>query len=136
MVMNAIVALDLLGSIVKQVIYCSYILFQFFDGKPFISDIDECASSPCRKPSLTTCENLPNAFKCNCGTGFTGVQCEIGEFLQCFCFDYYHGFSALDIDECLSSPCNANAQCQNLDNKWQCACNEGWTGTTCDQGIW
>ena len=40
-------------------------------------DIDECESNPCKNGAK--CENLENAFKCNCKPGWTGLTCEQGK---------------------------------------------------------
>ena len=39
----------------------------------------------------------------------------------------------VDVDECASSPCDANAQCTDLPGTFTCECNVGYTGdgTTC-----
>ena len=42
----------------------------------FISDINECDSSPCRNEA--TCNNLLNAYNCTCPPGYTGTNCETG----------------------------------------------------------
>lgn len=36
-------------------------------------DLNMCRSSPCLNGG--TCDNLPNAFVCNCTAGFTGPTC-------------------------------------------------------------
>ena len=43
-----------------------------------ISDIDECASSPCQ--NYGTCIDEVNAYSCTCTTDiYTGTHCEEGE---------------------------------------------------------
>ena len=42
------------------------------------SDIDECASNPCDNGG--TCDDLLNNYQCQCVIGYTGEQCEIGEY--------------------------------------------------------
>ena len=37
----------------------------------------------------------------------------------------------LDVDDCLHSPC-VNGDCVDLQNGYQCNCEEGWTGQNCD----
>ena len=34
----------------------------------------------------------------------------------------------LDIDECDSSPCSANAHCNNTVGSFDCRCNDGFSG--------
>eukprot|EP00794_Sanderia_malayensis_P006995 gene6995-7780_t len=42
------------------------------------------------------------------------------------------GYSCIDIDECLSSPCQNNATCSNLVNKYTCTCLPGYAGVNCE----
>ena len=42
------------------------------------TDINECEGVVC--PNGGTCENLVNAFSCDCaGTGYSGTMCDTGE---------------------------------------------------------
>ena len=41
-----------------------------------ITDIDECASSPCKNSA--TCHNLIGAYRCECKAGYDGVICDRG----------------------------------------------------------
>ena len=44
-------------------------------------DIDECESDPCMNGG--TCDqdaNMPNFRECICVTGYTGANCETGEY--------------------------------------------------------
>ena len=34
----------------------------------------------------------------------------------------------LDVDECLSDPCNISANCTDTEGSFKCQCNEGYTG--------
>ena len=34
----------------------------------------------------------------------------------------------LDVNECSSSPCDANARCSNTVGSFECECNVGYTG--------
>ena len=44
----------------------------------FISDINECDSTPCSNGGI--CSNSPGSFDCTCdGTGYDGDLCEDGE---------------------------------------------------------
>ena len=38
-----------------------------------------------------------------------------------------------DIDECISNPCDTNANCENVNGSYNCKCKGGFTGdgTTC-----
>ena len=37
----------------------------------------------------------------------------------------------IDFNECLSNPC-VNGECVDLQDGYQCNCEEGWTGQNCD----
>ena len=46
-----------------------------------ISDVNECASAPCKNGA--TCVDLLAHYRCDCAPGFTGVTCESKQkFLQ------------------------------------------------------
>jgi Notch-like protein len=38
----------------------------------------------------------------------------------------------VDIDECLSSPCENNGNCTDGDNRYICACKDGFMGDNCE----
>ena len=40
----------------------------------------------------------------------------------------------VELDECLSKPCEHNGKCENLVNEFLCHCESGYTGTTCQIG--
>ena len=42
------------------------------------ADIDECASSPCQHDA--TCHNGLDFYMCSCLPGYTGSNCETGEY--------------------------------------------------------
>ena len=42
------------------------------------ADIDECASSPCQHDA--TCHNELDSYTCSCLPGYTGSNCETGEY--------------------------------------------------------
>lgn len=41
----------------------------------------------------------------------------------------------VDIDYCVGSPC-VNGECKELTDRFNCQCEAGWKGTTCDEGIY
>ena len=43
-------------------------------------------------------------------------------------------FALLDIDECVSQPCQNNATCIDGINSYTCDCKPGYTGTLCEPG--
>ena len=46
----------------------------------YITDIDECASSPCENGG--TCTQGINLYNCSCKPGYTGEQCEMGKSIH------------------------------------------------------
>ena len=50
------------------------------------SDIDECFAdyNPCKNEG--TCVNLPGSYRCDCKSGYSGINCEIGEKMYLFTF--------------------------------------------------
>ena len=42
---------------------------------------------------------------------------------------------AVDIDECLSSPCGTSNTCEDITNGYTCQCGPGLTGTYCEEHI-
>ena len=42
-----------------------------------LTDINECASNPCKNGA--TCTNQQNAFSCTCAAGWTGTTCATGK---------------------------------------------------------
>ena len=44
----------------------------------FIVDKDECENDPCANGG--ECENRHNAYSCSCLAGYTGTNCETGEY--------------------------------------------------------
>ncbi|XP_030850590.1 uncharacterized protein LOC105444772 isoform X3 [Strongylocentrotus purpuratus] len=77
-------------------------------------DVDECSSNQCLNGA--ECNNLLNAFSCDCPPGWEGHTCET------------------DIDECYSGPCLNEGTCIDHLNSFTCNCTEGWFGTYCQSG--
>ena len=46
---------------------------------PSLLDIDECNSSPCQNDG--TCTDQVNGYACACVAGYTGADCQTGEWL-------------------------------------------------------
>lgn len=46
-----------------------------FVGRDCATDIDDCASNPCKNGG--ECDDQVNAFRCICPVGFTGHECEV-----------------------------------------------------------
>jgi len=79
------------------------------------TDIDDCASHPCKNNG--TCTERVNGFNCSCAPGFNGTQCET------------------DIDDCTSHPCKNNGNCTDRVNGFNCSCAPGFNGTQCETDI-
>ena len=45
---------------------------------PFLLDIDECDNDPCEHGG--TCVDKVNSYSCNCLPGYTGAECQEGEY--------------------------------------------------------
>lgn len=41
----------------------------------------------------------------------------------------------MDIDECASKPCGPNGNCSNLQNSFNCTCDEEFDGKLCENNI-
>ena len=48
-----------------------------------LSDKNECDLYPCQNNA--TCENNDGSYSCNCLAGWTGQDCEIGQFSSLIC---------------------------------------------------
>jgi hypothetical protein len=86
-----------------------------FTGLNCESDINECASDPCRNNG--SCVDLTNGFICQCSGYFEGVFCEIS------------------YDSCAFSQCLNNGTCSNTINGYYCSCPSPFTGPKCEQLI-
>ena len=86
----------------------------FSDRILFLTNQDECASSPCQ--NIGTCTDGVNMYACNCVDGYTGVNCET------------------NIDECASSPCQNGGNCTDGVNMYSCQCATGWKSSQCETG--
>ncbi len=125
----------------------------YFNGKIFLlTEIDECASSPCQNGS--SCLDQVNSFTCNCHPGYTGTLCNINinecatlpcqngatcvdliNSYLCQCLGGYQGSNCeFDINECASNPCVNNGQCTQGVNNFVCSCPIGFAGTRCELG--
>ena len=67
-----------------QLVVCFLLILQVqsnvtafnFLPHPLTTDIDDCASHPCKNNG--SCLDQVNGFKCSCAPGFNGTQCETG----------------------------------------------------------
>ena len=127
--------------------------------KMFPVDIDYCASNPCQNGG--TCIDGINTYTCNCAPGYIGYNCEASErflnhikqfYIACYIFmimwrsffftSYYinnpflfvNEIFPLDIDECVSSPCQNGGTCIDIINAYTCDCVPGYLGDNCETG--
>ena len=108
-------------------------------------DKDECSSAPCKNGATCTesvnTSSVPiDVFSCACTDGWANGSCtpgfpwqyaklcETGEGRRC----------DVDIDECVSSPCNNSAACSDSStdanlaiHSFACDCQPGWAGGLC-----
>ena len=136
---------------VKQVTLFKFIFFHccwlISRLVPLKTDIDDCASHPCKNNG--TCTDRVNGFKCSCAPGFNGTQCKTGNYIQylysfiryCCCLFYSTETSLFrliplktDIDDCASHPCNNKGTCVDRVNGFNCSCAPGFNGTQCETG--
>ena len=127
-----------------------------YEGSNCQDDIDECRSDPCHG---SRCFNEgPNEYSCACSANRTGMNCEteydpcspnpcqfdghcsystLGRFFECNCTGTGRSniICSQDIDECaddvtLCQP--PNGQCMNSQGGYECICNQGFIGPSCD----
>ena len=65
---------------------------------------------PC-DPIGGLCTDTVGSFTCACDAGFSG-----------------DGLNCTNIDECLLSPCHADAVCDDLVGSFTCSCKPGYSG--------
>jgi uncharacterized repeat protein (TIGR01451 family) len=81
-------------------------------------EVDECAEGTDNCDANASCTNTPGSFTCECNPGFTG-----------------DGVTCVDIDECLSSPCQNGGTCSNNPGSYTCTCPAGFDGVNCENNI-
>ncbi|XP_071948886.1 uncharacterized protein [Antedon mediterranea] len=112
-----------------------------------------CDSNPCQNGA--TCQDIWNAYTCNCAAGFDGNECanniddclsspcvngscvdEVNMY-RCQCSGGFEGVNcAIDINECDSNPCSANSiLCVDMVDDFLCTCATNYTGKTCSDLI-
>jgi|EP01047_Picozoa_sp_COSAG01_P016797 hypothetical protein len=74
-----------------------------------------CDEWPCQHGGSCS-PNGTTSYSCSCPAGYTGTDCE------------------LNVDDCLSSPCQNSGVCADGVNQFQCVCASGFSGDLCAQG--
>jgi len=89
-----------------------------YNGALCTTDIDECASVPCKNEAVCTNNADSELVTCACQPGWTGEFCDV------------------DINECASGPCGLVGVCsQSGVGSFQCSCSSGWTGAVCGENV-
>jgi len=83
-----------------------------YQGEFCQTNVDDCASSPCRNGG--ECQDLVGDYECLCPQGWVGKQCEEDE------------------KRCDESTCENNALCVDLFQDFFCACPSGTDGKRCE----
>ena len=136
--------------------FCSTELEQYEDlchlvGGKCDVDIDECVSSPCQHASSCADSHLNssiplNKYRCSCQPGFINGLCDADyqEFIAVYndteytrlCTVLTGGNCDVDVNECLSSPCQHNGTCSDSTtasgvsaDAYHCQCTEEWSTT-------
>ncbi|XP_054270391.1 protein crumbs isoform X2 [Macrosteles quadrilineatus] len=77
-----------------------------------------CENNPCQNNSTCIVSQTANTYDCLCLKGFTGKDCEI------------------NIDECLSQPCQNGGICVDEIDNYTCNCGStGYKGRHCEENI-
>ena len=114
--------------------------FPGYQGKDCQEDVAECSEEPCKhgglcfeKSNITLYDPallsfLPTNVR---GSFDTDFSYEDAAGYLCSCADGYEGINCeIDIDECLSSPCQ-RGECINDIAKYTCVCPPGFQGENC-----
>eukprot|EP01043_Picozoa_sp_COSAG02_P035057 COSAG02_NODE_2487_length_8704_cov_24.065311_3_plen_2006_part_00 len=135
-----------------------------FDGDNCEVDIDECSSGPCQNganciDSTVVGVSVPfGAYRCECVVGYSSGKCNYVNEVSGGPDDYDElcsidssmqdglldgaGNCAMDVDECVSNPCQNGAECSDstVDRRLQpggyrCACIQGYSSGMCDYSL-
>uniref|UniRef100_A0ACB8E5Q2 Uncharacterized protein n=1 Tax=Sphaerodactylus townsendi TaxID=933632 RepID=A0ACB8E5Q2_9SAUR len=84
-----------------------------------------CHPNPCQNNGV--CQIVPGRgdvfteYVCQCPSGYEGKHCQ----------NKSSSFSALDMDECASQPCQNGGICLDLERDYSCKCAPLYLGKTC-----
>ncbi len=83
----------------------SFFLSLGYEGRLCEIPIDPCQNNPCENSGTCLRTSYNRNFRCVCPTNYSGRTCQI--YIK---------------NDCASSPCFANATCENLPNGYRCFC--------------
>ena len=115
--------MDTLVSAIRdtQIHIAKPVLFPLYYAILDLSEIDECASSPCDPTGAASCTDGIDLFTCVCNADYTDALC------------------ATEILPCDSSPCDVMGASSCTDSgvstDFVCDCLPGYTGTLCETGV-
>ena len=118
-------------------------------------DVDECASAPCQNgaacaDSTTTNSSIATGgYRCTCVDGFASGSCDYSPIVAAYASDcnlsvssdaevFGDGNCAIDVDECISSPCQNGAGCKESASaglpagSYTCLCQRGFANGECE----
>ena len=67
-------------------------------------------------------------FQNECQHGSTCLADSLNKVYSCACADGYHGNRCEFIDYCHDNRCQNEAQCVNMENKYECICTNDYIG--------
>jgi hypothetical protein len=126
-----------------------------FAGSNCATNVNDCASNPCRNGG--SCVDLENAYACNCRNGYTGNRCQTAAPCSpapsgncgnsslmtcagtaCNCAHGYQrsGNLCTVIDNCASNPCMNGGTCSTRLLGHSCSCPRRISGANCDIVQW
>ncbi|XP_035688625.1 neurogenic locus notch homolog protein 1-like [Branchiostoma floridae] len=123
-------------------------------GSRYCRDVNECSSN--NGGCDHNCENTDGSYDCTCRDGYqeSGSRCydinecssnnggcdhncvNTGGSYDCTCRAGYQlsgSKDCINIDECVSSPCQNGGTCHDLINEYRCDCQPGWSGGNCQE---
>ena len=114
---------------------------------PQIIDINEWIRNPYH--ANTTCNNTEGSYICACHSGYSGDGFNCTSMQTFNFYSRYRSYTYIlvkkkaqqrfvicsilfpqivDVDECTSKPCHANATCNDTEGSYMCACHSGYSG--------
>ncbi|PWA25825.1 hypothetical protein CCH79_00001550, partial [Gambusia affinis] len=122
-------------------------------------DVNECEVSPCLHEGI--CINMPGGFKCICRPGYTGTRFALSSSeetgspqeseqpgdtgsdwlkpTRTHTLKFKRFVKGLrcevNINECLSSPCQNGGRCIDGPNQYHCWCPDGLIGLHCESNV-